>query len=104
MVTADAQIGNIEVQVERTPMATTLCGDVTGKVPLKVKMGSQNVNKVKKNWCLKKKDRTTIARALRFIPSKCFIYLFIFLSNTFPLISIQFTCLKKVHQFTSFPL
>lgn len=45
MVTADAQIGNIEVQVERTPMATTLCGDVTGKVPLKVKMGSQNVNK-----------------------------------------------------------
>lgn len=48
MVTADAQIGNIEVQVERTPMATTLCGDVTGKVPLKVKMGSQNVNKVKK--------------------------------------------------------
>ena len=48
MVTADAQIAHIDVHVERTPMATTLCGDVTGKVPLKVKMGGQVVNKVKK--------------------------------------------------------
>ncbi|PFX23619.1 hypothetical protein AWC38_SpisGene11829 [Stylophora pistillata] len=45
MVTADAQIAHIDVHVERTPMATTLCGDVTGKVPLKVKMGGQVVNK-----------------------------------------------------------
>lgn len=45
MVTADAQITAIEVHVERTPMATALCGDITGRVPLKVKMGGQVVNK-----------------------------------------------------------
>ena len=46
MVTADAQITHIKVWVERTPMAATLSGDVTGRVPLRVKMGAQVINKV----------------------------------------------------------
>ncbi|KAL9987278.1 hypothetical protein ACROYT_G001559 [Oculina patagonica] len=45
MVTADAQITKIEVHVERAPMAAALSGDVTGRVPLKVKMGAHVVNK-----------------------------------------------------------
>lgn len=44
-VTADAQITHIQVFVERAPMAATLSGDVTGRVPLRVKMGAQVVNK-----------------------------------------------------------
>lgn len=47
-VTADAQITHIQVFVERAPMAATLSGDVTGRVPLRVKMGAQVVNKVGK--------------------------------------------------------
>lgn len=46
MVTTDAQITQIEVRVERAPMAAALSGDVTGRVPLKVKMGAQVLNKV----------------------------------------------------------
>lgn len=46
IVTADAQIAHIKVYVERAPMAATLSGDVTGRVPLNVKMGAQVVNKV----------------------------------------------------------
>ena len=45
-VTADAQITDIEVYVERAPMAATLSGDVIGRVPLNVKMGAQVVDKV----------------------------------------------------------
>ncbi|XP_020603124.1 uncharacterized protein LOC110042123 [Orbicella faveolata] len=45
VVTADAQIAKIEVLVERAPMAAALSGDVTGRVPLKVKMGAQVGNK-----------------------------------------------------------
>ncbi|KAJ7365897.1 hypothetical protein OS493_002623 [Desmophyllum pertusum] len=45
MVTTDAQITQIEVRVERAPMAAALSGDVTGRVPLKVKMGAQVLNK-----------------------------------------------------------
>ena len=47
MVTADAQVAKLDVHVERAPMAAALCGDVTGRVPLKVKMGAQVVNKVR---------------------------------------------------------
>ena len=47
VVTADAQIAKIDVLVERAPMAAALSGDVTGRVPLKVKMGAQVGNKVK---------------------------------------------------------
>ena len=49
MVTADAQITNIQVYVERAPMAAALSGDVTGRVPLGVKMGTQVINKVGNN-------------------------------------------------------
>lgn len=45
VVTADAQITKIDVLVERAPMAAALSGDVTGRVPLKVKMGAQVGNK-----------------------------------------------------------
>lgn len=45
-VTADAQVTHIEVSVERAPIAATLSGDVTGRVPLNVKMGAQVGNKV----------------------------------------------------------
>ena len=47
VVTADAQIANIDVLVERAPMAAALSGDVTGRVPLKLKMGAQVGNKVR---------------------------------------------------------
>ena len=49
VVTTDAQIAHVMVYVERAPMAAALCGDSTGRVPLKVKMGTQVVNKVSKN-------------------------------------------------------
>jgi len=49
VVTTDAQIAHVMVYVERAPMAAALCGDSTGRVPLKVKMGTQAVNKVSKN-------------------------------------------------------
>lgn len=45
MVKAEAQITHIEVYVERAPMAAALSGDVTGRVPLRVKMGAQVINK-----------------------------------------------------------
>lgn len=45
VVTTDAQIADVMVYVERAPMAAALCGDSTGRVPLKVKMGTQVVNK-----------------------------------------------------------
>lgn len=44
-VTADAQITQVNVYVERAPMAAALSGDTTGRVPLKVKMGAQVANK-----------------------------------------------------------
>jgi len=47
VVTADAPITEIDVLVERAPMAAALSGDVTGRVPLKVKMGQQVGNKVR---------------------------------------------------------
>lgn len=47
VVTADAQITQVDVLVERAPMAAALSGDVTGRVPLKVKMGAQVGNKVR---------------------------------------------------------
>lgn len=53
VVTADAPITEIDVLVERAPMAAALSGDVTGRVPLKVKMGQQVDNKVRiTEWCL----------------------------------------------------
>ena len=48
-VTADAQITQVNVYVERAPMAAALSGDTTGRVPLKVKMGAQVANKVGEN-------------------------------------------------------
>ena len=53
VVTADAPISQVDVLVERAPMAAALSGDVTGRVPLKVKMGPQVDNKVRiMEWCL----------------------------------------------------
>ena len=46
-ITADAQITQVQVYVERAPLAVTLSGDTTGRVPLKVKMGVQVINKVR---------------------------------------------------------
>ena len=55
VVTADAQITQIEVLVERAPMAAALSGDVTGRVPLKVKMGAQVGNKVRiERWLIRR--------------------------------------------------
>ena len=60
VVTADAQITQIEVLVERAPMAAALSGDVTGRVPLKVKMGAQVGNKVRVERCFVGRTRCAI--------------------------------------------
>ncbi|CAH3131630.1 unnamed protein product, partial [Porites lobata] len=45
MIKTEAQIEHIGVYVERIPMAAALSGDVTGRVPLNVKLGAQMINK-----------------------------------------------------------
>lgn len=72
MVTADAQITKIEVHVERAPMAAALSGDVTGRVPLKVKMGAHVVNKVRIERAVEMVySRISISRASRGYENCC---------------------------------
>lgn len=71
VVTADAQIAKIEVLVERAPMAAALSGDVTGRVPLKVKMGAQVGNKVRIiERCLTGRNCCATIH-IRISPTKC---------------------------------
>lgn len=74
MVTADAPITEIDVLVERAPMAAALSGDVTGRVPLKVKMGQKVGNKVIiTEWCLMERNCSaiiTLASHLQNIPTE----------------------------------
>lgn len=74
VVTADSPITEIDVLVERAPMAAALSGDVTGRVPLKVKMGHQVGNKVRiTEWCLMDRNCSaiiTLASHLQNIPTE----------------------------------
>lgn len=55
MIKTEAQIEHIGVCVERIPMAAALSGDVTGRVPLNVKLGAQMINKVRKRLVIGKR-------------------------------------------------
>ena len=55
MIKTEAQIEHIGVCVERILMAAALSGDVTGRVPLNVKLGAQMINKVRKRLVIGKR-------------------------------------------------